>query len=101
YGNMNVGAIHGRELTAWSAAGIAGPVLVNYIREFQIESGVPNSQAYTVTMYIMVSLLVVGLICNYFIKPVDRRHHYSGGGEEESDIDIGPQMATSQPAAIE
>lgn len=97
YGNMNVGAIHGRELTAWSAAGIAGPVLVNYIRQFQIASGVPNSQAYTVTMYIMVGLLVLGLICNFLIKPVDKRHHYLGG-DEESAADRGARGPAPQAA---
>ncbi len=78
FGTMNVGAIHGRELTAWSAAGIAGPVLVNYIRQGQIAAGVPNAQAYTVTMYIMVGLLVLGVFCNFLIHAVDERHHYKG-----------------------
>lgn len=90
FGTMNVGAIHGRELTAWSAAGIAGPVLVNYIRQGQIAAGVPNAQAYTVTMYIMVSLLVVGALCNFLIKPVDERYHYQGFESEESEPGSGP-----------
>jgi MFS family permease len=70
FGTAQVGAIHGRLLTAWSAAGIAGPVLVNYIREFQIESGVPREQAYTVTMYIMAGLLMIGLVCNLLVRPL-------------------------------
>ena len=37
FGTMHVGAIHGRLLTAWSVAGVLGPVLVNYIREYQIK----------------------------------------------------------------
>ena len=61
FGTMQVGAIHGRLLTAWSAAGVAGPVLVNYIREYQIAHGVAKADAYTVTMYIMAGLLIVGL----------------------------------------
>jgi MFS family permease len=76
FGTMHVGAIHGRELTAWSAAGVAGPVLVNYIRQFQIASGVPKSQAYTVTLYIMVGLLAVGFICNLLVHQVEARHHH-------------------------
>ncbi|MEO8560257.1 MAG: MFS transporter, partial [Rhodospirillales bacterium] len=76
FGTMHVGAIHGCLLTAWSAAGIFGPVLVNYIRQYQINNGVPKAEAYTVTMYIMAGLLVVGLICNFLMKPVDQRHHY-------------------------
>jgi MFS family permease len=76
FGTMNVGAIHGRLLTAWSVAGVLGPVLVNYIRQYQIDSGVPKAQAYSVTMYIMCSLLLVGLICNLKIRAVDEKYHY-------------------------
>jgi len=75
FGTRYVGAIHGWLLTAWSAAGIFGPVLVNYIRQYQIEHGVPKAQAYNITMYIMAGLLVVGFICNFLIKAVDDRHH--------------------------
>jgi len=75
FGTRYVGAIHGILLTAWSAAGIAGPVLINYIREYNITHGIPNAQAYNVTMYIMAGLLVVGFICNFFVKAVDQRYH--------------------------
>jgi len=75
FGTQYVGAIHGRLLTAWSVAGILGPVLVNYIRQYQIDSGIPKAQAYNTTMYIMAGLLVVGLIANALIKAVDERHH--------------------------
>ncbi len=78
FGTMHVGAIHGRLLTAWSTAGVLGPVLVNYIRKFQIDSGVPKAQAYSVTMYIMCGLLVIGLLCNLAVKPVDAQHHHPG-----------------------
>jgi hypothetical protein len=64
FGTMHVGAIHGRLLTAWSVAGVLGPVLVNYIRQSQIDSGVPKAQAYSVTMYIMCGLLLMGFCCN-------------------------------------
>ena len=70
FGTQFVGAIHGRLLTAWSAAGILGPVLVNYIREYQIGQGVPAAQAYNVTMYVLVGLLVVGFFCNMAVRPV-------------------------------
>ena len=71
FGTAQVGAIHGRLLTAWSAAGVAGPVLVNYIREYQIEeNGVPKAEAYTVTMYIMAGLLMVGFVCNLLVRPL-------------------------------
>ena len=71
FGTAQVGAIHGRLLTAWSTAGVLGPVLVNYIREFQIARGVPPAQAYTVTMYVLASLLVVGFFANLAVRPVD------------------------------
>jgi len=73
FGTQFVGAIHGRLLTAWSAAGILGPVLVNYIREYQIERGVPAAQAYNVTMYVLAGLLVLGFLCNLAIRPVADR----------------------------
>ena len=73
FGTQFVGAIHGRLLTAWSTAGIVGPVVVNYIREFQINAGVPRAQVYDFTMYILAGMLVVGFICNLMIKPIDPR----------------------------
>jgi hypothetical protein len=75
FGTRYVGAIHGLLLTAWSMAGIFGPVLVNYIREYNITHGVPKAQAYNVTMYIMAGLLVIGFLCNLFIKAVHPRFH--------------------------
>jgi MFS family permease len=70
FGEKMVGAIHGRLLTAWSTAGILGPVLVNYVREYQLDHGVPRAEAYSVTMYVLAGLLGVGFICNLLIKPV-------------------------------
>jgi MFS family permease len=77
FGTQFVGAIHGRLLTAWSAAGILGPVLVNYIREYQIDRGVPAAQAYNVTMYVLAGLLVLGFFCNLALRPVDTRYYMS------------------------
>jgi MFS family permease len=70
FGTQFVGAIHGRLLTAWATAGIIGPVVVNYIREAQIAAGVPRAQVYDFTMYILVGMLVLGLICNMLVKPL-------------------------------
>ena len=75
FGTRYVGAIHGRLLTAWSAAGVFGPVLVNYIRQYQIDNGVPKADAYSVTMYIMAGLLLVGFALNWLMSPVHERHH--------------------------
>lgn len=74
FGAQMVGAIHGRLLTAWATAGVLGPVLVNYIREYQISHGVAKAQAYDVTMYIMAALLLLGLLCNALVRPVADRH---------------------------
>jgi MFS family permease len=73
FGTQYVGAIHGRLLTAWSTAGIIGPVLVNYIREAQIAAGVPRQQVYDFTMYILAGLLVLGFIANALVKPLPER----------------------------
>jgi MFS family permease len=75
FGTRYVGAIHGLLLTAWSMAGIFGPVLVNYIRQYNVDHGVPKAQAYNTTMYIMAGLLVIGFICNLLIKAVHHRFH--------------------------
>jgi MFS family permease len=75
FGVSYVGAIHGLLLTAWSAAGIFGPVLVNYIREYNVTHNVPKADAYNTTMYIMAGLFVIGLICNFFVKAVNERYH--------------------------
>jgi MFS family permease len=70
FGTRFVGAIHGRLLTAWSTAGVIGPLLVNAIRQRQIDAGVPPAAAYNTTMYILAGLLVAGLIGNWLIRPV-------------------------------
>lgn len=74
FGTQMVGAIHGRLLTAWSTAGVLGPVLVNYIREYQIANGVSKAHAYDATLYILAGLLVLGLILNLLIRPVAAEH---------------------------
>lgn len=75
FGTRYVGAIHGRLLTAWSAAGVLGPVLVNYIRQYEIDRGVPNAAAYNHTLYLMAGLLVLGFFCNLAVRPVSAAHH--------------------------
>ncbi len=70
FGTQMVGAIHGRLLTAWATAGVLGPLVVNYMREYQIGLGIPREQVYNQTMYILVGMLVVGLICNLLVRPV-------------------------------
>ena len=74
FGTQVVGAIHGRLLTAWATAGILGPVVVNYMRDYQIGLGIAREQVYNQTMYILVGMLVIGLVCNLLIRPVDAKH---------------------------
>ncbi|MBK8503406.1 MAG: OFA family MFS transporter [Saprospiraceae bacterium] len=77
FGVMQVGAIHGRLLVAWSLAAIFGPALINYLRAYQIETvGLPPAQAYSFTMYLMASLLLLGFVFNLLIKPVDEKFHF-------------------------
>ena len=71
FGTQFVGAIHGRLLTAWSTAGVIGPVVVNYIREAQLAAGVPRDHLYDFTSYVLCGMLIIGLICNFLIKPVN------------------------------
>src|SRR5262244_3758630 len=77
FGTQFVGAIHGRLLTAWSTAGIIGPVVVNYIREFQRAHGAAKAQVYNVTMYLMAGLLVIGFVSNILVRPVDPKWYMS------------------------
>ncbi|HEX4382361.1 MAG TPA: OFA family MFS transporter [Myxococcales bacterium] len=75
FGTVQVGAIHGRLLTAWSAAGVVGPLLINFMRDYQEERGVPKAQAYNTTMYILAGFLVLGFICNALVSPVDAKYN--------------------------
>ena len=75
FGTQHVGAIHGRLLTAWATAGVLGPVIVNYLRDYQLDHGVPASQAYNVIMYVLAALLLLGFICNLLVKPVADKHY--------------------------
>ena len=73
FGTRYVGAIHGRLLTAWSAAGVVGPLVIGYIRDAQIAAGIERSQVYDRTLYILAGFLAVGFICNALIRPVNEK----------------------------
>ncbi|MFJ4344624.1 OFA family MFS transporter [Pseudomonas sp. NPDC089401] len=77
FGTQMVGAIHGRLLTAWAAAGVLGPVLITYLREYQLAAGVERAAAYDMTLYILAGLLVLGFICNLLIRPVADKYFMS------------------------
>jgi MFS family permease len=89
FGTRYVGAIHGLLLTAWSMAGIFGPVLVNYIREYNITHGVAAAQAYNTTMYVMAALLLIGFFCNLFVTGVHERHHMRAV-EADAEVEAAP-----------
>ncbi len=102
FGTRMVGAIHGRLLTAWSTAGVLGPVLVNYIREYQLDHGVARADAYTITMYILAGLLVLGFVCNWLVKPVAEQHYMSEQElrEEKARADDTHQHFTADVGAL-
>jgi MFS family permease len=77
FGTQYVGAIHGLLLTAWSTAGIVGPVVVNYIREAQINAGVPRDHIYDFTLYILAGMLVLGFFCNLAVHHVSEKRYMS------------------------
>jgi len=108
FGTQMVGAIHGRLLTAWATAGIIGPVVVNFMREYQLGLGLPRDQVYNQTMYILVGMLVIGLICNLMIKPVaDKWFMTDAELAEEKRLShdkaaaeaVGPGSSTYQPTS--
>lgn len=75
FGTYQVGAIHGRLITAWSIAAILGPSLINYISDAKKKAGAPAAEAYNGTMYLMAGLLIIGLIANLLVRPVDPKYH--------------------------
>ena len=112
FGTQMVGAIHGRLLTAWATAGILGPVIVNYMRDYQLGLGLPREQVYNQTMMILAGLLLVGLICNLLIRPVadkwfmtaselaDEKRHAKEHVIEEEVVGYGEVSVTETPTPI-
>ena len=98
FGSMQVGAIHGRLLTAWSVAGILGPMLVNHLRVYLKNGGATGVSLYAPTMYLMAGLLVIGLICNLLVRPVDKRYHYQGDPSSPQRNPEAPASRANQPA---
>jgi MFS family permease len=79
FGTHQVGAIHGRLITAWSFAALVGPQLVNYLSTARKAAGVPKAEAYHPTLYLMAGVLVLGCVCNLLIRPVHSKHHLKEG----------------------
>jgi MFS family permease len=95
FGTKMVGAIHGRLLTAWSAAGVLGPWLIGAFRQYQLDHGIPKAQVYSTTMYVLAALLGVGLICNLLIRPVAEKNFMTAADEARFDA----QQAANIPEA--
>lgn len=122
FGTKYVGGIHGRLLTAWSSAGVFGPVAITSLREISVKNAIndlvskidpgafqakfgasieqldqlvaaktvtisklmeiappgtvdPTSSLYNTTMYLMAAILLIALIANATMRPVDAKHH--------------------------
>jgi hypothetical protein len=100
FGTFQVGAIHGRLLTAWSAAGVAGPLIVNVLTGSQRDAGLSGAAAYRLSLLVMVALLVVGFIANLLVTPVSERYHEQTGNEDDRSMaTAGIGGPTSAPAA--
>ena len=82
FGTFEVGAIHGRLLTAWSAAGVAGPLIVNGFLDAQGEPGTLTAAAYRPALFTMVGVLAVGLVANVLVRPVPERYHEPASGRD-------------------
>ncbi|MFI8533210.1 OFA family MFS transporter [Streptomyces aquilus] len=94
FGTYQVGAIHGRLLTAWSTAGVLGPLIVNWIADRQEEAGKSGSSLYTLSLFIMIGLLAVGFVANELVRPVHSRHHIPAP-REAADVAERQQSAES------
>ncbi|WP_420036652.1 OFA family MFS transporter [Streptomyces sp. cg28] len=85
FGTYQVGAIHGRLLTAWSTAGVLGPLIVNRIADSQESAGKHGASLYGLSLIIMIGLLVVGFVANELVRPVHARHHHVPAPRESAD----------------
>ncbi|MGW3679475.1 OFA family MFS transporter [Streptomyces prasinus] len=87
FGTYQVGAVHGRLLTAWSTAGVLGPLIVNWVADRQEEAGRHGSSLYGLSFVIMIGLLVAGFVANELVRPVHPRHHVSRPHETKEAAD--------------
>ena len=92
FGTQFVGAIHGRLLTAWSTAGILGPLIVNYMHDVRLESGQPFDQIYPPIFRVLAGMLTIGLVANLLVRPVAARHFMS-----DADLAREKQLAHEMP----
>lgn len=96
FGTQFVGAIHGRLLTAWSTAGILGPVVVNYMHDTALEAGVPFDKIYGPIFLTLAGLLVIGFIANLLVKPVADKYFMT-----DAELAREHQLAHDKTLALE
>ncbi|SBT92255.1 Cyanate permease [Streptomyces sp. DI166] len=95
FGTHQVGAIHGRLLTAWSTAGVLGPLIVNWIADRQEEAGRTGASLYGLSFVIMIGLLAVGFVANELVRPVHPRHHIPAPRARQEAADVERQQSES------
>jgi MFS family permease len=104
FGPFQVGAIHGRLLTAWSAAGVAGPLIINGFLDAQGKPGKLTAPDYRTALLTMVGVLVVGFVANLLIRPVDDRFHEPEHAEsqpqETADATVEEQPQGTSPLLV-
>ena len=101
FGTFQVGAIHGRLLTAWSAAGVAGPLIVNGFLDAQGKPGTLTAAAYRPALFTMVGVLAVGFVANLLIRPVAERFHeeHTRAAEGPADSEVlGAEAPSEAPS---
>jgi MFS family permease len=86
FGTYQVGAIHGRLLTAWSVAGVLGPLIVNRIADSEKAAGKSGPDLYTTSFYIMIGLLVAGFVANELVRPVKEKYHEPAAAAAGSEV---------------
>lgn len=96
FGGLEVGAIHGRLLTAWSAAGVAGPLIVNGIADARAAQGVTGQALYIPSLVVMVGVLIIGFTANLFVRPVDEKHHVTAA--DDGAALVGAAITLSEPS---
>lgn len=100
YGTQFVGAIHGRLLTAWSAAGLLSPLLINIIRDMQLNAGVAKAQAYSVTLYIMACFLIAEFFFALFIRPVSSKYYMTDEEVKAAKAALEDKVAAAQESGV-
>ncbi|MFF2210804.1 OFA family MFS transporter [Streptomyces antibioticus] len=94
FGTYQVGAIHGRLLTAWSTAGVLGPLIVNWIADRQEEAGKHGADLYSLSLFIMIGLLAIGFVANELVRPVAPRHRVTAP-KEAADVPARQQSESA------